>query len=67
MKIEGRQRQILKMIAEGETIQGIALVLHVSPKTVEYHWAKIRDRIGIRSIALCTQYALKHRIARRCV
>lgn len=32
-----RQREILQLIAEGQTTKAIAMVLKVSPKTVEYH------------------------------
>ena len=32
-----RQREILQLIAEGQTTKAIALILKLSPKTVEYH------------------------------
>ncbi|MGB7768569.1 MAG: response regulator transcription factor, partial [Verrucomicrobiia bacterium] len=40
-QLTGRQREILQLIAEGQNTKGIAEVLKVSPKTVEYHRMKL--------------------------
>ena len=42
-----RQREILQLIAEGQTTMAIALILNISAKTVEYHRAKLMQRLNI--------------------
>lgn len=57
-----RQREVLQLVAEGKTAKEIAFLLHISPKTVEFHKCCIMDQLGIRTTAELTRYALEHRI-----
>lgn len=54
-----RQREILQLIAEGQTTKAIALILKVSPKTVEYHRAKLMDRLNVHDIPGLVRFALR--------
>ena len=54
-----RQREILQLIAEGQTTKAIALILRVSPKTVEYHRAKLMERLNIFDIPGLVRFALR--------
>jgi DNA-binding NarL/FixJ family response regulator len=54
-----RQREILQLIAEGQNTKAIALLLKVSPKTVEYHRAQLMARLGIFDIPGLVRFALK--------
>jgi DNA-binding NarL/FixJ family response regulator len=54
-----RQREILQLIAEGQTTKAIALILKVSPKTVEYHRAKLMERLGIFDIPGLVRFSLQ--------
>ena len=54
-----RQREILQMLAEGQTTKAIALVLKVSDKTVEYHRAKLMARLNIFDIPGLVRFALR--------
>lgn len=54
-----RQREILQLIAEGKSTKQIALVLHVSVKTVESHRAQLMKRLGVQDIASLVRYAVK--------
>jgi DNA-binding NarL/FixJ family response regulator len=54
-----RQREILQLIAEGQTTKAIAYVLKLSPKTVEYHRAKLMDRLNIYDVPGLVRFALK--------
>lgn len=53
-----RQREILQLIAEGQTTKAIALVLKLSPKTVEYHRAKLMDHLKIYDVPGLVRFAL---------
>ncbi len=55
-----RQREVLKLVAEGKTAKEIALLLNISSKTVEFHKQSIMDELGIRTIAELTRYAISH-------
>jgi len=54
-----REREVLKLIAEGHTAQEIADILVVSPKTVQTHRTNIMDKLGLHSRAELVQYALR--------
>lgn len=54
-----RQREILQLIAEGQTTIGIGLMLNISPKTVEYHRAQLMDRLKIHDIPGLVRFALR--------
>ncbi|HEV2392703.1 MAG TPA: response regulator transcription factor [Verrucomicrobiae bacterium] len=58
-KLTDRQREILQLIAEGQTTKAIALILKVSPKTVEYHRAKLMERLNIYDIPGLVRFALQ--------
>lgn len=54
-----RQREVLKLIAEGHTTKEIARRLDISVKTVETHRSQLMERIGIHDIAGLVRYALR--------
>lgn len=54
-----RQREILKLIAEGQSTKEIAYGLGVSVKTVETHRAQLMERLEIRDIAGLVRFAIK--------
>jgi DNA-binding NarL/FixJ family response regulator len=58
-KLSERQREVLQRIAEGQTTKAIALDLNVSPKTVEYHRAKLMEALGIYDIPRLVRFALQ--------
>jgi DNA-binding NarL/FixJ family response regulator len=54
-----RQREILKMIAEGKSNKEIGDLLCISVRTVERHRANIMSKLNIRKTAELVQYALR--------
>jgi DNA-binding NarL/FixJ family response regulator len=54
-----RQREILQLIAEGNTTKEIAKKLHISIKTVETHRMQLMDRLDIHDIAGLVRYAVR--------
>lgn len=59
-KLTERQREILQLIAEGQTTKAIGLILKVSPKTVEYHRSKLMERLNIFDIPGLVRFALQN-------
>lgn len=58
-QLTGRQREILQLIAEGETTKGIALLLKISSKTVEYHRAQLMERLNIFDLPGLVRFAMR--------
>ncbi|MHB9141162.1 MAG: response regulator [Paludibacter sp.] len=58
-KMTPRQREILQLIAEGNSTKEIAYKLHISIKTVETHRKQLMDRLKIYDIAGLVRYAMK--------
>jgi DNA-binding NarL/FixJ family response regulator len=57
-----RQRQTLRLIAEGKGTREIASALGVSVKTAESHRAAIMTRLGIHDIAGLVIFAVRHHL-----
>jgi DNA-binding NarL/FixJ family response regulator len=58
-QLTSRQREILQLIAEGNSTKEIANKLNVSIKTVETHRMQLMDRIGIHDVAGLVRYAIR--------
>src|SRR5262249_15542996 len=57
-----RQRQIVKLVAEGNSNKRIAMILKVSIKTVETHRSVAMHKIGARSSADLALYAARNEL-----
>jgi two-component system response regulator NreC len=54
-----REREILKLLAEGYTINEIAEMLIISPKTVDGHKTRLMSKLDIHSRADLIKYAVR--------
>jgi DNA-binding NarL/FixJ family response regulator len=61
-RLTPRHREILQLIAEGNTTKLIAHTLHLGVKTVETHRMQLMERLEIHDIAGLVRYAIRHRI-----
>jgi two-component system NarL family response regulator len=57
-----REREVLRLIAEGARSPAIAGELHVSVATVEVHRRNIARKLGLRTVAELTKYAIREGI-----
>ena len=57
-----RERDVLKLVAEGRSTAQIATGLDISIKTVDTHRQHIMDKLNIRGIADLTRYAIREGI-----
>jgi DNA-binding NarL/FixJ family response regulator len=60
--LTSRQRQVLKLIAEGHSTKDISAQLELSVKTIETFRAQIMDRLAIHDVAGLVRYAIRHGI-----
>ncbi len=54
-----REREVLQLVAEGKSTKEIAALLHVSQKTIETHRQRVMDKVGVRSVAELTKFAIR--------
>lgn len=53
-----REKEILKMVAEGYTNKEIASFLYISPKTVDNHRTKVMTKLDLHTVQALTFYAI---------
>ena len=62
-KLTLRQREILRLLADGESAKEIARRLKISPRTVEFHKYSMMETLGVSTSAELIRFALKYNIA----
>lgn len=62
LALTAREREVLQLLAEGMAVKEIAASLDLSPRTVEFHRYNITDKLGLKTVAELTRYAVKHGI-----
>ena len=59
-QLTARQRDVLRLIVEGQRMKAIAAALQVSPRTVEAHKYEIMQALDVHSTAELVRYAMQH-------
>ena len=59
-----REREIFQLIAEGKANKEIAIILSISPSTVETHRARIMEKLDLHSAAEIVLYAVRRGVIR---
>jgi two-component system, NarL family, response regulator NreC len=54
-----RERQVLQLVAEGNTTKEIAMIIGVAAKTAETHRGKVMEKLDIHSTAGLVRYAIR--------
>lgn len=57
--LTARERDILRLIAEGMTQKQIAERIGLAPKTIDNHAGKVMTKLGIHNRVLLTRYAIR--------
>jgi two-component system response regulator NreC len=60
--LTGREKEVLKMLAEGQSVKEIASQLNLSVKTVEAHKFNLMRKLDIHNKAQLVQYAIQKKI-----
>lgn len=58
--LSDRELEVLKRLAEGESLVSIAEQLHLSPSTVTTYRTRVLGKMGMKSNAELTRYAIEH-------
>ena len=59
-----REREVLKLIAEGATTKEVGQRLGISVKTAQVHRDNLKQKLELRSTAAIVRYAIKHKMIR---
>jgi DNA-binding NarL/FixJ family response regulator len=63
VRLTGRQREVLQLLAEGKVMKEIGDILNMTPRTVAFHKYRIMDVLGATCNAELVRYAVrKHMI-----
>jgi DNA-binding NarL/FixJ family response regulator len=57
--LSSREREVLQLLAEGQSMKEVAAVLDISPRTVEFHKYRIMAALGVKTNAELVQQAAK--------
>lgn len=55
-----RERQVLQLVAEGNSSASIAKMINISPKTVETYRSRIMQKIRVSNVAGLAKFAVEH-------
>jgi DNA-binding NarL/FixJ family response regulator len=58
--LTSRQREVLRLVAEGHSAREIGALLKISSRTVEYHKYRLMDELNLKSSAELIRFAIKH-------
>lgn len=59
-----RERQVLKLLAEGRTVRSVAAILELSVKTVEAHKFNLMRKLGIHNKAELVMWAIQKKVVK---
>jgi two-component system, NarL family, invasion response regulator UvrY len=62
-KLSNREREVLRLISSGRTVQEIAAVLALSEKTISSYRSRILTKVGLKTTAELIRYALMNRLS----
>lgn len=62
LRLTTRQKQILQLLAEGESSKEVAAALNISVKTAETHRANVMRRLDCHSVTELVRYAIRNHV-----
>jgi DNA-binding NarL/FixJ family response regulator len=60
--LQGRELDVLRLVVQGKTDNEIGQELFISPRTVQNHLTRIREKTGLRRRSELTRWAVEHAI-----
>jgi DNA-binding NarL/FixJ family response regulator len=57
-----RQREVLRLLAEGKTMKKAAAVLNLTTRTIRFHKYRVMEKFGLKTTSDLIQFAIKNHI-----
>ncbi|MFZ0335499.1 MAG: response regulator transcription factor [Candidatus Acidiferrales bacterium] len=61
-RLTSREREVVRLIAEGKTSKDVGAALEMSVKTVETHRANVMRKLQVHSVSELVRYAIRNQI-----
>ena len=61
-RLSARERQVLQLVAEGRTSAEIALIMNLSPKTIETYRVRLMKKLSVKNVAELIKFAVVHNL-----
>jgi DNA-binding NarL/FixJ family response regulator len=58
-RLSARERDVLRLLAEGKRTREVAELLEISPKTVETYRARLINKLGIENLSGLVRFAIR--------
>jgi len=58
-RLTARERQVVQLVAEGRSTKEVAAQLGITPKTAEFHRARVMQKLDVHDVASLVRYALR--------
>lgn len=59
-RLSARERQVMKLIVEGSTSSEVAVLLGVSPKSVDTYRSRLMAKLGVDDLPGLVKFAIRH-------
>ena len=63
-RVTTREREVMKLLAEGKTVRAAAMILGLSSKTVDAHKFNLMRKLGIHTKAELVMWAIQKRVVK---
>jgi len=58
-RLTSRERQVVQLVAEGKSTKQVAALLGITPKTAEFHRARVMKKLNVHDVAGLVRYAIR--------
>jgi len=58
--LSSREREVLQLVAEGQSSAKIASLIRISPKSVETYRCRLMHKLGVRGLCDMVKFAVRH-------
>ena len=60
--LTSREREVLRLVAEGKSNKEIAALLGISPRTVDAHRARVMGKLQVRTVSDLVHFAIRNKL-----
>jgi DNA-binding NarL/FixJ family response regulator len=61
-QLTAREREVVQLLADGQSNKEVAIALRISVKTIEAHRSAVMRKLGIHSTAQLVRYAIRNKL-----